>query len=111
MNSQAKQIEIYRTRTGKSPFKNWFLGLKDSKTQARIQARINRLKLGNFGDCRNVGEGVFELRIHFVPGYRVYFGQVGSIVILLDGGDKNAQSRDIKEAQKHWKEYKQEHAY
>lgn len=78
-------------------FDNWFSNLKDRQALARIQARIDRAEDGNFGDCAPVGQGVSEMRIHFGPGYRVYFAQRGlEIVILLAGGDKSTQSKDIK---------------
>ena len=77
---------------------------------ARIQARLERLEDGNFGDCQSVGDGVFELRIHFGAGYRIYFGQVGNtIVLLLCGGDKSSQTRDIERAKIYWQEYKETH--
>jgi putative addiction module killer protein len=80
-------------------FKNWFKRLKDRKAKARVQARIDRLEIGNLGDVASVGEGVRELRIHYGPGYRVYFVQRGHVVvILLSGGDKNSQDSDIKKA-------------
>lgn len=80
-------------------FDNWFTGLRDRQAQKRIQARIDRAEGGNFGDCEPVGEGVSEMRIHYGPGYRVYFAQQGmEIVILLAGGDKSTQSKDIKAA-------------
>lgn len=69
--------------------------------------RLDRVSLGNFGDCRNVGEGVQELRVDYGPGYRVYFGQEGTtIVLLLCGGDKGTQTRDIQIAQVYWREYR-----
>lgn len=71
-----------------------------------MRARLNRIRLGNFGDCKGVGGGVEELRIDFGPGYRVYFGREGSfVVILLCGGDKRSQARDILIAQQYWREY------
>ena len=80
--------------------------MRDKPTQARIQSRIDRLRLGNFGDYQGVGDGAFELRIHFGSGYRVYFGLHGAqVIILLCGGDKNTQARDIADAQRYWKEF------
>lgn len=80
-------------------FDDWFAGLRDIRARVRIQARIDRAELGNFGDAEPVGEGVSEMRIHYGPGYRVYFTQRGmEVVILLAGGDKASQSRDIKRA-------------
>lgn len=77
-------------------FDGWFTALRDARGKARIQARIDRAQLGNFGDCAPVGEGVSEMRIHFGPGYRVYFTQRGlEVVVLLAGGDKSSQSKDI----------------
>lgn len=80
-------------------FDAWFEALRDKQAARRIQARIDRVEQGNFGDCQPVGEGVSEMRIHFGPGYRVYLAQRGTeIVILLAGGDKNTQAKDIKTA-------------
>ncbi len=80
-------------------FDAWFAGLRDKQAERRIQARIRRAELGNFGDFAPVGEGVSEMRIHYGPGYRVYFAQRGmEIVILLAGGDKSTQGKDIKTA-------------
>ena len=74
-------------------------GLRDDSARRRIQARIDRLELGNAGDCKFVGAGVSEMRIDYGPGYRVYYKQVGKeIVLLLCGGDKSTQARDIKHA-------------
>jgi putative addiction module killer protein len=88
-------IEVRQTTT----FSVWVNGLRDSEARARIASRIDRLTLGNFGDSKSIGEGVSELRINYGPGYRLYFTKRGSvIVILLCGGDKSSQSRDIARA-------------
>lgn len=80
-------------------FDGWFASLRDVRAKVRIQARIDRAALGNFGDCAPVGEGVSEMRIHYGPGYRVYFAQRGlEVVILLAGGDKSSQTKDIARA-------------
>jgi putative addiction module killer protein len=89
----------------KSPFFKWLYKL-DEQTRAIIRNRIDRLKIGNFGDGDPVGEGVSELRIHYGPGYRVYFGQRGNIkVILLAAGNKSTQARDIEKAKLYWIDY------
>ena len=88
-------IEVRQTAT----FVRWFKGLRDSQARARILVRIRRLSLGNPGDVRDVGAGVSELRIPWGPGYRVYFVARGeAAVVLLAGGDKRTQARDIQEA-------------
>jgi putative addiction module killer protein len=80
-------------------FNAWLAGLKDNKSKARIIARLKSAELGNLGDVEPVGNGVSEMRIHFGPGYRVYFTQRGKVLIfLLLGGDKGSQQRDIKKA-------------
>lgn len=77
----------------------WLRGLRDEKGKARILSRVDSAQLGNFGDCEPVGEGVSEMRIHFGPGYRVYFVRRGEqVYVLLAGGDKSTQARDIKRA-------------
>lgn len=101
------EIVQYQTHDGKVPFREWLLSLKDIQTRARIRSRIDRLQLGNFGDVKSVGRGVHELRIHSGAGYRVYLGRDGStIVVLLIGGDKSSQSKDIKFAHMYWDDYK-----
>ena len=80
--------------------------MRDSRALSIVRARLNRIRLGNFGDCKSVGRGVEELRIDFGPGYRLYYGRQGStVVVLLGGGDKRTQTRDIRIAQKFWEEY------
>jgi putative addiction module killer protein len=92
---------------GNSPFADWFDSL-DAVTAARVDKYIRRLEAGNFGAAKSLQEGVFELRLDFGPGYRVYFGRDGkTIIILLDGGSKRRQSADIAVAIEHWKRYKQ----
>ena len=88
-------LEVRKT----GEFSRWLNGLRDVHARARVQARIERLAAGNPGDVKPVGEGVSELRIDYGPGYRVYFIQKGSVsTILLAGGDKSTQTRDIKAA-------------
>lgn len=100
------KIAIYSTPAGKAPFSEWQNTL-DAPTRALIKTRISRVKLGNFGDCKSVGDGLRELRINYGPGYRIYFGMQGStLVILLTGGNKRSQLRDIAKAKKYWLEYK-----
>ena len=96
---------VNRTTT----FSQWHANLKDLKARARIIVRIRQAEQGNFGDTEPVGEGVFEMRIHFGPGYRVYFAREGRVVyLLLSGGDKSTQQRDIKAAIKMWQQIQTE---
>ncbi len=89
------------------PFTRWYLGLRDVSIQIRIRERVARIRAGNFGDFRSVGGGVLELRIPVGPGIRVYFGRQGdSVVVLLCGGDKHSQQRDIQRARFYWNEYR-----
>jgi putative addiction module killer protein len=89
-------------------FESWLAGLSEDRAEARIDARINRLTQGNFGDCKPVGGGVWELRIDYGPGYRVYYATIGrACVLLLCGGDKRKQSTDIAKAIQYLNDYKQ----
>ncbi len=89
-------IEVRETTT----YSKWFASLRDLRARARIDVRIRRLSLGNPGDTKSVGEGVLELRIDYGPGYRVYYFHRGPLlIILLGGGDKDTQDRDIRRAQ------------
>ncbi len=104
-DEQIKLFE-YLTETGRNPFRKWLEGLRDRQARAKIRVRLNRIRLGNFGDCKSVGHGVSELRIPYGPGYRVYFGRKSrTVVILLYGGHKKTQSKDIALAQEYWDDY------
>ncbi len=100
-------MRIYSRSDGSEPFADWLRGLRDGGARNRIRQRIARLRLGNFGDARSVSDGVFELRLHAGPGYRVYFGREGDrVVILLCGGDKGSQDRDIERAKQYWRDHR-----
>lgn len=106
METESREIRRYIADNGKSPFGEWLNSLRDPKARAKIAQRLNRVTLGNLGDEKPVGKGVYELRIHYGPGYRVYFAQIGTtIILLLCGGDKKTQSKDIELAQRYWLDY------
>jgi putative addiction module killer protein len=93
-------------RDGSNPFAEWFRRL-EATAAAKVTTAVRRLELGNFSNVKGVGAGVFEYRIDFGPGYRVYFGKEGdAIVILLAGGTKKRQDRDIRAAHERWNDYK-----
>ncbi|MFZ1029939.1 MAG: type II toxin-antitoxin system RelE/ParE family toxin [Limnoraphis robusta] len=107
MEAQPREIRRYVTSDGTISFDEWYNSLRDRKAQAKIKLRLERVALGNLGDYRSVGEGVCELRINYGSGYRVYFGQIGStLVILLCGGDKSTQQNDIRKAIDYWIDYR-----
>ena len=107
MEVSEKQVESYVRSDGACPFDDWRDSLRDHRARAVIRTRIGRVRLGNLGNCEPVGSGVLELKIDYGPGYRVYFGQVGTkLVILLCGGDKSSQSEDIRKAIEYWEDYK-----
>jgi len=100
-------IQMYTLPSGKVPFESWLLGLRDPRARARIRVRIDRMQSGNFADHRSVGNGVYELRIDYGPGFRVYYALADKgMVLLLAGGDKSSQSADIATAIGYWKDYK-----
>lgn len=106
MQTYPYEIEYYVTTVGKKPFKEWLEGLRDIAGRARIRIRLDRVRLGNLGDNRSVGEGVRELRIDYGPGYRIYFALDGHrVILLLLGGDKSSQEKDIAKAREYWLEY------
>jgi len=101
-------LRHYTDPQGQDLFGRWLDGLRDRQAQARVAARLIRLHNGNFGDCKPVGAGVWELRIDWGPGYRVYYAIEGKRVILLcDGGSKRTQAADIERAIERWQEWQQ----
>lgn len=100
------ELVIYVTEDGKAPFADWFDSL-DTAASLKVRTALARIETGNLGDVKPVGQGVSERRITFGPGYRVYFGQDGGkLVILLCGGTKKRQSKDIEQAKAYWDDYR-----
>lgn len=103
----AFEIRRYVSPAGKDVFDQWLSHLGDPRAQAKIAARINRLAAGNFGDCKSIGRGLYELRVDWGPGYRVYYALTARArVLLLCGGDKRKQSSDIQRALGYLDDYK-----
>lgn len=101
-----RELLNYMTEDGQCPFEDWLNGLRDLTGRAIMRKRLNRVRVGNLGNSRSLGDGVWELKIDFGPGYRVYFGEDGpKLVVLLVGGDKGTQERDISKAKEYWKDY------
>jgi putative addiction module killer protein len=107
-NVKERTLLYYSTKNNEVPFVEWLKNLKDSSTQVRIRRRLDRIELGNFGDCASVGEGISELRLFFGSGYRIYFAEKNDeIIILLCGGDKSSQKKDIMLAKSYWRDLKE----
>ncbi len=101
-------VIVYATKSGKEPYTQWIKELKDISTATRIMKRVGRLSLGNMGDYKSLGGGIFELRLDFGSGYRVYFGRDGEkIIVLLCAGSKRTQAQDIKKARAYWAQYEE----
>ena len=103
-----KELIFYQTERGAVPFQKWLSSLKDLKGVTKIKTRLNRLALGNYGDCKNLKNGVKELRIDYGPGYRVYFAELNrkTTILLIIGGTKRTQDKDIKKAVEYWQLFK-----
>ena len=103
------KVVAFRASDGRVPFDEWLTALGNAQAVARILARLARVRLGNLGDCKPVGNGVSELRVDYGAGYRVYFGRKGQrLVVLLCAGDKRTQDRDIRLAKRYWCEFKED---
>ena len=100
------KISDYLTDAGHDPFKEWLENLSDRQARARVLVRVHRMAAGNFGDCKPIADGVWELRIDYGPGYRVYDAKTGErYLLILLGGDKRRQQADIDLALEHWKDW------
>jgi len=105
------EIRHYVDRAGRDVFDEWLTSLRDARAQAKIAIRVNRLAAGNFGDCKSLRQGLYELRVDWGPGYRVYYAMIGKgCILLLCGGDKRKQGADIERALRHLKDYKERSA-
>jgi putative addiction module killer protein len=101
----------YLTESGRDPVKEWLAQLPDRQARARILIRVQRMTAGNFGDCKPLSNGVWELRVDHGPGYRVYYARVGKqLLLLLSGGDKRNQKTDIDTAIAYWKDWARRNA-
>jgi putative addiction module killer protein len=108
MSDTKYRLEYYVDGKGRKPFRDWIYGLRDRAAFARIIARLDRVELGNFGLGKGLGDGVFELKIDCGPGYRVYYAISGkTIVLLLIGGDKATQAKDIAKAKSYWASHRE----
>jgi putative addiction module killer protein len=105
MEPRPRIVKMYVTPGGECPFQQFFDGLEDQAVAGQVGARIARLRQGMFGDWKPLGDGVAELRIHQGPGYRIYFGTAGAYFVLLCGGKKNRQKKDIAQANRFWRDY------
>ena len=102
------EVRNYLTAEGHDPYADWLISLTDRQAQARIVVRVGRMASGNWGDVKSVGSGVWEARIDWGPGYRIYYAQAGQrLLLLLLGGDKRNQQADIEQAKRHWTDWQQ----
>lgn len=107
MKIEEREVLVYMTGDGRCPYTDWFYGLKDQTTQTLIRERLARVRAGNLGDYKSLGAGLLEFRLHFGPGLRIYAGQDGlRLIVLVCGGDKGSQQRDIGIAAKYWQDYR-----
>lgn len=108
MSEPEWKIHDYVAVNGRIPYREWFETLRDFRAQTIIDVRLARLRLGNFGKCEPVGLGIFELKIYYGPGYRIYFGKKANrVLLLLYGGDKSTQRKDIQTAYRYWQHFRE----
>lgn len=107
MEPRPRELKVYETSSGSAPFEDWLDNLRDARGRAVIRVRLDRLSQGLLGDSKSVNDGVQELKIDYGPGYRIYFAEDGpAIVLLLIGGDKDSQTKNIKLAKKFLEDYR-----
>ena len=107
MHRMANSILEFMDEQGNSPYATWLSSLRDARARAKIIIQVDRMELGLFGDVEPIGDGLSELRIHYGPGYRVYYGKEEQhVYLLLCGGHKSTQPRDIKRAKAYWQKHK-----
>ena len=106
MQIHRREIRIYTTPNGRAPYRQWYARIKDEKLRTIISTRLTRLETGNLGDFKRLNQDLYELRIHYGPGYRIYFGSFqNTVVVLLCAGTKGTQRRDITRAQNYWNDF------
>jgi putative addiction module killer protein len=102
------EVRFFKAQDGKEPFIDWYRKLRDRKSKTKIGERLDRIRFGNFGNHKALGAGVYELKITYGPGFRIYYGLESNIVtIILCGGDKSSQPKDIQKAKEYWALYKE----
>ena len=107
MQARPRNVEVYETKSGATPFDDWMRDLKDPLGKAAIEARIALLRRGSLGkQFRDVGNGLIELKVNVGPGYRLYIADDGRTSLILFAGRKNTQKRDIRSAKRYWADYK-----
>lgn len=112
MPDMRNAINEYTDETGKSPYADWLESLRDARARAKVIMQVDKMELGLFGDSQPIGDGLSELRIHYGPGYRVYYGKEGQqVYLLLCGGDKSTQAKDIKQAKAYWQDHKRRYPH
>lgn len=108
MRIKQRLVDYYKTVSGKEPAKEWLASIKDKLTLAILFKRIRQAGLGQFGNTRNVDNGVWELKINYGPGYRIYYGiHRDELILILVGGSKRTQTTDIQKAKAYWTEWKE----
>lgn len=102
-----KAVYFYQSGSGRVPFEEWLLSLDDARAKSVVRARLARLRVGSFGDCKSIGRGIYELRIFYGPGYRIYFARLSDrSLLILRAGAKDRQKQDIQEAERCWDDYR-----